>query len=311
MIQFRDGTEQPRREALDHPGPRAADRLTSVSAHTFARRVRLPAGKRLLDALAEVVDAVGCTSAQAEIMGGTLDRVSYSTPDAAASSSSAVGFSPVKEAVAPAQLVTASATLGHREGRRFMHCHAAWLDSEGELHAGHLWPETTVGAVPVHAVVHLLPGVDLVSEEDPETGMPVFTPRTGTHHSVVGSADPTARAVLSRVRPGEEITGAVEEVCRRHGFDLAVVHASLGSLIGADLHRRDGLVYVDGPATEVVNATGTLRATDCGGFDGELSTVLVDRHGAVHAGRLARGRNLVAVTFELLVTEETPGGEHG
>lgn len=240
-------------------------------------------------------------------MGGTLERVSYSTPDTGGQGPAAAAFSAAKEAAGPAQVVTAAATVGHREGRRFMHCHAAWLDAEGELHAGHLWPETTVGSVPVHAAVHLLPGVDLVSGQDPETGMAVFTPRPGGPADT--AVEPGPRAVLARVKPGEDITEAAEDLCRRNGFDRAVVRASLGSLVGADLRRGEGLLRADGPATEVVGLTGVLRRTGDGTFAGELSAVLVDRHGAVHAGRLARGRNLVAVTFELLVTEE--GGDGG
>ncbi|MGH3434879.1 MAG: PCC domain-containing protein [Sciscionella sp.] len=221
-----------------------------------------------------------------------------------------MSYSATKEAHTPAQLITASATLGHRGGERFMHCHGAWLDARGKLRAGHLWPETRVGGVPIYAVIHRLPGVDLHNAVDSETRMPAFTPRPSSV-SAPGHDAPTRRAVISRVKPGEELLAAASDVCREHGFRHAEIRASLGSIVGARLRQGERVVDIDGPATEVVTVSGTLRVLGDDRLDCELSTILVDRHGVVHAGRLVSGHNLVAVTFELFIAEEHGVSSHG
>lgn len=108
---------------------------------------------------------------------------------------------------------------------------------------------------------------------------------------------------MSRVGPGEDLTQAAVEICREYGFAQAVVRASLGSLVGARLRQGNEMQVVDGPGTEVVSVAGRLHVRG-DTVDGELATILVDRHGQVHAGQLVRGHNIVAITFELFITEE-------
>ncbi len=296
---------------LAHPGPRDERRTESVPSPSAVVQTMLTPGTRLVDALAAAVERAGYANAQVEIMGGTLNRVSYCIPDRCRDGSAAMAYSETKETLVPAQLLTASVTLGYRDGERFMHCHAAWLDAGGHLHGGHLWPETRIGDVPAYAVIHALPGVALINGIDPETRMPAFTPRaTKSSQDVVGPTT-SRRAVVSRVKPGEDVVHAAIQICQAHGFGTAVVRASLGSLVGACLRARDAMVHVDGPATEVISLTGRLRDGGSSGYDGELSVILVDRHAVVHAGQLVPGRNLVAVTFELLVEEECEASTDG
>lgn len=287
---------------LAHPGPRQARRRESVPTTTSTVYTTLPPRALLCDALAEAVDQHGVKGAQIEIMGGTLARISYCTPDTS-TGEAALSYSPTREAAAPAHLITASVTLGHRDGERFAHCHAAWFDARGQLQAGHLWPATSTGPTPIHAAVHLLPDVAPRSTIDSETGMPVFTPyrAAGCPGRAVQHA---RRAVLSRIKPGEDLIGAASAICHESGFAAGEIRASLGSLVGARLRQGNRVTAIDGPATEVITITGTLHTTvDCG-YDGELSTILVDRHGTVHAGTLVPGDNLVAATFELFIAEE-------
>lgn len=286
---------------LQHPGPRLMPRVQTVTTRSAALHVTLSPGVRLLDGLAQILEGTDATCAQVEITGGVFDRISYCVPAECPDGSVVCTFSETREARTPAQLLAGSVTVGFRDGERFMHCHAMWLDAEGQIRGGHLWPETVVGGVPVHAVVHPLPGVTTVNARDPETCMPVFTPHSDAQRSDESGPARGSRVAMSRVRPGEDITAAVRRVCVEQGFGTAVVRAGVGSLVGACLRRGHDVVNVDGPATELATIAGRVHA-DIADF--ELSAIVVDRHGEVHAGVLVPGRNPVAITFELLIFED-------
>ncbi|MFF0817701.1 PCC domain-containing protein [Rhodococcus sp. NPDC003318] len=278
---------------LDHPGPVAEQRLESVPGGTVTVRVSLPPGRRLVDAIDDELTRIGADSAQVELLGGPLARVSYCIPAVCTDGSRAAWYSETYEAATPVTIVGGSATVGRRDGERFMHCHAAWHDARGVLRGGHLWPDTVVGATPVEIVLHAFDSVALTSGVDDETLMPVFTP-SATAEPVVGNR----RSVMTRVRPGVEIHETVRRVMAEHGIVRASVRGSLGSLVGATLLRDGGAVTVDGPATEVALAGHAER-----GGPAYLSALVMDRHGEVHVGELAERGNLVAVTFELFVEE--------
>ncbi|KQX72330.1 PCC domain-containing protein [Aeromicrobium sp. Root472D3] len=279
---------------LTHPGPAVAPRIASVETGVVVERVSLAPGRRLVDAIDDELVRLGLDSAQVDLVGGPLARVSYCFPAVSPDGSTAAWYSDTHEAATPAELVRGSATVGRRDGERFMHCHAAWFDRSGRLRGGHLWPDTAVGATPLEVVVHAFDAVDLTSGTDDETRMPVFTPRAA---AVRPPAVARRRAVMSRVRPGIELHDAIHEVMAVAGFDRAGVRGSLGSLVGATLEGPDGVVVSDGPATEVA-----LSGHVSGG-DAHLGAVVVDRHGEVAMGELTEVGNLVAITFELLVEE--------
>ena len=282
---------------LVHPGPVADHRLESVSSAVLVKRASLPPGSRLVDAIDGELAELGVDSAQVEILGGPLARVSYCVPALCTDGSRAAWYSDTIEATAPATIVAGSATVGRREGERFMHCHAAWYDAYGSLRGGHLWPDTVVGTTPVEVVIRGFASCELRSKQDDETLMPVFTPSAGD-----GSSTGSARAVMTRVRPGVEIHDAVREVMSRNGFRRASVRGSLGSLVGATLRRDDDIAVAPGPATEVTMSGHVV----CEGgrlVEVHLPTFVVDRYGKVHMGELVEDGNLVAVTFELLLEE--------
>jgi predicted DNA-binding protein with PD1-like motif len=276
-------------------------RVQTVTTRSAAVHARLSPGARLIDGLDEILASTDATCAQVEITGGILDRISYCVPAECADGSVVCTFSETREARTPAQLLAGSVTVGFRNGARFMHCHAVWLDADGELRGGHLWPETVVGGVPVYAVVHPLPGITSINARDPETCMPVFTPHLDSDRSTEPELHRGTRVAMSRVRPGEDITAAVRRVCAEQGFRTAVVRAGVGSLVGACLRRGDGVFTVDGPATELATIAGRVRGDAA---DLELSAIVVDRHGEVQRGVLVPDRNPVAITFELLVFED-------
>ncbi|WP_394160364.1 PCC domain-containing protein [Galactobacter valiniphilus] len=302
---------------LEHPGPGAVERLSSVDDLARSALIPLLPGRPLLSPLAGYLRSVGHDSAFVEFLPGRLSPVSYCVPTDGDGVERLVGYSEERHRD-DVQLLMASATVGLRAGEAFMHCHALWRTPGGQLEGGHLWPGATAGPTPPLAVLTPLPSVAWTSADDPETRMPVFTPTPRNTHTTPGpgtheetdmhprhEADrlrPTP-TVVARVLPNEDLSLAAERLCAERGWKLAVVRAGLGSLTGARFAGDDGEPprEVDGPGTEIVAVTGTVRADPgaAGALRADLAATLVDKHGRVHAGRLLRGLNPVAVTFEL------------
>ncbi|MER7395263.1 DUF296 domain-containing protein [Streptomyces sp. NPDC000151] len=269
----------------------------------------LPPRVRLIDALADAAHRLGVDSAQVELLSGTLGPVHYCIPAECPDGSKAVGFSATRTSSGPVSVLAASATLGRRDGAPFMHCHAAWLNADGVVRAGHLWPETTVGQVPPHAVIHPLPGVHNRNADDPETLLPVFTPHRGTAQTPTSGR----RVAMSRLLPGEDVRAAADAICVEAGFRRAVIRASVGSLVGPTFRRSDRLypavgaepvTVVGGPCTEVMALFG--EAGPDVDSDAPLHAIAVDSDGAVHGGVVDTANSPVAVTVEVLVIEDAP-----
>lgn len=290
---------------LQHPGPRAAQRLVSVPTTCSVIRGVLPAGAAISEALWELVEPTGVRSAKAEISGGTIDHLPYCYPLCGGGEGRVVSLTSPVEAKTPVTLQGGSVTVGHRQGEPFTHVHASWLDADGSLRGGHLMPEARVGEIGVNVVLTLLHDVEMISVDDPETLLPTFTPSPRESGS---SPHGDTRAVMSRVLPGIDMHHAVQQVCLDAGFGNAVVTDSLGSTVGAALTQgvdRTGSVttLVDAPAVEWTRLIGSVRGVGTDEPEMSLSGTCVDVTGAVHSGTLISGRNVTAVTFELLVEE--------
>ncbi|MBF4160747.1 PCC domain-containing protein [Nocardioides acrostichi] len=257
-------------------------------------------GARLLDALDEALSAAGVTCGQVELLDGVLSAVDYCFPAIGGATGPVVGYCETQHALGPVRLLAGSATVGFRDEKRFIHCHAAWFDADGRLRGGHLWPETWIGASGLQAIVHALENVDLTSTDDPESYLPVFAPALGAASRPVAPAE-THRAVMSRVCAGENLIASCAAIMREHGLTEAALSGSLGSLVGAALERASGLLIVDGPATEV-SLSGRVRLAPHGAVDHQVSAVVIDRYGRVHIGLLTDD-NIVAVTVELLLED--------
>lgn len=284
---------------LHHFGPRRPERLVSVPAAAEGHCVSFDRATTLSEALHDALRARGASSGFAELFGVRLPRVRFVHPATGDGVRRAVSFTSPKQQD-DVQLVQASAIIGSRFGEDFVHCHAMWRDADGELYGGHLLAGTLIEPGTGFAIVTAAHGVDLISDDDPETFMPTFTPhRSDRTRSGTEALVPT---IIARVLPNEDLTDSAIEVARGAGFAKAVVRAGTGSLIGADFapgedgHRR----IIDGPATEVISVNGVVDA-DAG--TAQLTAILVDRHGQLHAGPLTRGANPAAVTFELVLQE--------
>lgn len=282
-------------DPVKHPGPRVEPRIVSVPTRSRAVWATLSEGQRLVDGLDDLLARSGARSAQVELLSGTLSDVTYCYPAIGASDDQPIHYSATQAAMGPVALVGGGATVGHREGERFMHCHAAWFDADGRLRGGHLLPETWIGATGLTVVVHTLDDGLQHSATDPESRLPVFTPARAPG----GLGLDGVTAVVSRICPNENLFGACAEVMHQYGLSDVRIVGSIGSLVGAAIQRPSGVMLIDGPATEVA-LTGRLTLDDVGGVSGQLSAVVIDRHGRVHLGDLTSD-NIVAVTVELFM----------
>ncbi|MBB5158077.1 PCC domain-containing protein [Saccharopolyspora phatthalungensis] len=287
-----------RPELLRHPGPADARRVEAHRAHALRHVQHLTPGSSILDALWEPLERTGRTAGKAELVGGTFGRVRYCIPAQCPDGSRVATFSEPFDVGAPVRLVMASATIGVRDGGKWMHCHALWVDADGVVRAGHLLPETTIGGPPPRAVIDALSGVRLESAPDAETNLPIF------HHRAEGAAavqTPAGRrkVLVARIKPNEDIVQAVEKLCLAEDFRAALVRASVGSLVGARLRVGDRVIAVPGPAVEVIALIGEVRTDARGVPTATLTATLVGESGQVYGGELVSGANPVAITYEL------------
>lgn len=288
---------------LDHPGETAEERRTSLSTSTLSRRVTLPVGMRLIDAMTDVLDGLGASCGQVELLDGFMSQIDYCYPALCQDGSAAVTYSQSHEALVPARVIAGSATVGFRQNERFAHCHATWFDANGEVRGGHLWPTTTIGPSPIRAVVHALDDVELISDIDAECRLPVFVPQRCQSRGLTQSSE-SKRAVMARLAPGAIVDTVVQDIMDEQGFDRASIAGSLGSFVGAAFHRGNNVLIIDGPATEVT-LTGEFDLRDRQSPSSRLSGMVIDRQGAVHAGEFVKSESMVACTLELLVREIT------
>lgn len=283
---------------LVHPGPVAPERVICVPAMVTGHDVELPEGAPLLEALEDLLNRTGCASANGQLVGGELREFSYYIPDVGPEGGPVATFSAPYLGAAPGQMIRGGITIGRRDGAVFCHSHSLFADADGVRRAGHLIPEKVVLGKGVRAQVWGSPDVLIESQPDPETKMPLFTPRR-----IASTGRGETPAIVCRVRPNVDVTRMVERLVAEQGWSAADVRGQVGSIAGGRLRQPDGsIVTVDGPATEVMFLEGTV-GTVGGRVTAALRAHLVDRHGQVHSGELVPGQNAVALTYELVLAE--------
>ncbi len=263
---------------IAHPGPRAAERLAWVPCAAVPRRITLPAGVPLLDAMAA---ATGGASAWIDLSGLAAERLAFVRPAPAPGDGHAAWYSEAT-VLDGAEIRVAGAHLGRDGASPFAHVHGAWTGRDGVEWMGHLLPGETVLSREAEVPALLLRGAQLERREDAETRFSLFHPAGGG----------PGTAVLATIRPNEDLHAALVAVARAAGMDRARVHG-LGSLAGTAF--ADGS-RIGAYATEVLLTGGTV-----GPEGAELTAETIGFDGGRGAGRLAPGKNPVCVTFECLL----------
>ncbi len=269
------------------PGPPPPQRIVAVEALGRSLALRLEAGRPLLDALHRGFAAAGFSGGVAELAGLDLGPFAYVLPALSETPAHAAFYSRTYRPAGITRLDAGAVTLGMRDGQPFFHCHALWTEADGAVRGGHVLPDETVLAVPATVAAYGLDGAGFATTPDPETGFtlfePVPRPATGTGRE---------RCFALRLRPNQDLAGALEGFCRDHGLAAATLRGGVGSTIGAGF--ADGRA-VENFATELFVRRGQI------GPEAVLDIGLVDFTGAVAEGRLTRGDNPVLMTVELVL----------
>lgn len=284
---------------IRQPGPPSAVPLVAVGARGRRLRLRLDAGRPLLDAVVEAFAREGFDAGTLRLDGLALGPFAYCMPALSPDDSHAAFYSPTLRPAGVTRVTAGAMTFGRRDGAPAFHAHATWREADGGLRGGHLLPDGSVVAETVELDAFGLDGAAFRVDPDAETGFSLFGP-------VAAPSDPrratNETAHVLRLCPNRDFAGLVEDFCRERGITHARLEGGVGSTIGA--------LFVDGGevvnfATEVHVARGRVAPGHDGRPVAELDVGLVDYTGALAEGRLVRGDNPVLMTFELVLVEET------
>jgi predicted DNA-binding protein with PD1-like motif len=172
---------EPRR--VEHPGDEIEPRvLTQASAEPGRElRLHLPEGMDILNGLGEVLRAQGITTAGVRLGGGSFKKFSYYTGVEDPTGYRVATFSPPNFPPLPVTMAIANVMVGiGEEGEAKGHCHAIFLDGEGNKLGGHLIPgECIIGPGGLVAWATGGDTADLKVRHDPETNFPIFHPAEG------------------------------------------------------------------------------------------------------------------------------------
>ncbi|MEY4748061.1 MAG: hypothetical protein RIQ60_275 [Pseudomonadota bacterium] len=281
----------------------------------------LPTGLPLIEALDQALTARGVTSAvlrlPEEPTGSAflrLDPYPYVLPALSRDPAHAVYFSERHQAPGAVQVQAGAITFGRRGDQPWLHGHLDWMDLDAagrplpdQRGCGHVLPNE---AVVVHAAgcqpieVWALEGAAFEVVPDEFTRFSLFKPQAVDAPSAASAHDEDSRPALAmRVPPNVDLCLTLEAVCRERGIRSATLRGGVGSTVG--------VVFDDGPAglrtvepfvTEtLVNQGRVVSDAATGELRAEIDVTLIDYLGGRHQGHLARGRNPVLVTFELVL----------
>ena len=275
-----------------HPGPIAAERMMAVPGEAIPMRFTLQQGCRIDEAISEGFRASGCIGGFVAFVGGKCEPFKYVIPAASPDGRHAAWYSDTFQPDGVVAIHHACAIVGIRDGGPFIHCHGVWSTREG-LRMGHMLAPETFAAEPIDVSGIGLRTATFEAMPDGETNFILFEPVQVTG---IGAGNSYVRAILAKVRPNEDISLAIEEICSTCDIGPATVYG-IGSL--NEVRFTDG-TSIASHATEVLIRRGAVKDSD-GHLEARLEVDVVDMGGNIHSGELVRGDNPVCVTFELVI----------
>lgn len=275
--------------SIVHPGPLAEERIAAVPCRVERLKVDLAAGVNINQAVSDALAARGFTSGFVRLKNARVNPMRYVIPAPATDDQHAAWYSETFAPDSETLIEDAGFIVGQRDGQPFFHSHGTWKTPDLGRRAGHILPLESCLAAPVEAEAWGISGAVFQVHHDPETNFRLFTPESAAAPG--GNGD---RGLILRVRPSEDINGAIETACTKAGIRDANI-MGIGSLIGAVFENAPEVVSY---ATEVLITHGSVRQ---GKSDLEIMVVGID--GKITEGTLLPGSNPVCVTFELLIVE--------
>jgi predicted DNA-binding protein with PD1-like motif len=251
-------------------------------------------GEAVEPGLVKAVADAGCDSACVQIECGRFEPFRYVLPAASPDGEHAAWYS---AAIAPEGGVTvqqATAIVGRRDGAGFVHCHGLWHEAGTAAALGHMLPAESFPAAAVRVRGVGLRGAVFESRHDPETNFRLFAAE-----QTQGDAANSGTALVVTLRPNQDISYALEAICRDAGIRRASI-LGIGSLNGARFESGPAMTSY---ASEFFVTEGRMEETPAGPR-ARLDIAIVDMDGAIFRGRLVRGENPICVTAELVVLPE-------
>ena len=285
-----------------HPGIPYQIRLRSVSATLESVEVTLAPGTTLLSSVMAALKPYEVESAVMRLAGGAFEAFCYVMPALSKSKEHSVYFSERYDVVGQVSLESACVTVGLRDDKPWLHCHAVWIEPDGTRRCGHLLPEDVLVAQPIQASVSIIRGATFTVTPDAETNFSLFVP-TRSQSRVAASAtsddfEQPQRAFALRLSPNVDVCTALENFCAEHHIEQAIIHGGVGSTVGAVFEDNR---IVEPFVTEMLIRQGTIHTDATGQLQAQLDISMVDYLGGISEGRLKRGENPVLVTFELVL----------
>jgi predicted DNA-binding protein with PD1-like motif len=274
---------------LHHSGPAAPERSLALAGSVVPLRFVLKPGRTIDEGVAEGMAASGCIGGFLAFQGGRCEPFRFVMPAASSDPRYAAWYSETFEPVGPVTIRRACAIVGVRDKKSFIHCHGIWDTAEG-TRMGHMLAPLTTVAEPIEVEGIGFKDATFEAMPDPETNFTLFEP------APIGIAAADPRVLIAKVRPNEDVSLAIEEICSRQGIATANVYG-IGSLNG--VRFVDG-IQVHSHATEVLIHRGNVE-TIGGQPRARLMVDVVDMEGSIFSGELIRGDNPVCITFELVI----------
>jgi predicted DNA-binding protein with PD1-like motif len=277
---------------IDHPGPAASERIAAVSGSAVPLRFVLEPGLMVDEAVAAGMKAAGCIGGFVTFRGGRCEPFRYVMPAASSDLRYVAWYSETFEPAGPVNVRRACAIVGIRDGKTFLHCHGVWDTSEGQR-MGHMLAPLSRVAEPIEVTGLGFRDATFEAMPDQETNFTLFEP---VRAAEADFATTGTGMLIAKVRPNQDISLAIEEICSRQGIARANVYG-IGSL--NEVRFVDG-TQVASHATEVLIRSGCVESVH-GQVHARLAIDVVDMEGVISSGEIVRGDNPVCVTFELVI----------
>lgn len=128
---------------------------------------------------------------------------------------------------------------------------------------------------------------------------------TSSTNSVTVESGHYGRLVFARLKPGEDLVEALEQLCASRKIGRAIVRSVVGSLVdaqlaGADREHGEPLT-VPGPGVEILNAFGEIAPGDRARTS--ITGIVADTQARIYAGVFVRGGNRSFITIEVTLQE--------
>jgi predicted DNA-binding protein with PD1-like motif len=279
---------------IHHPGPVSPERTADVAGVPVPLRFLLEPGHSVDAAIATGFAASDCIGGFVTLRGGRCEPFRFVIPAASPDAHHAAWYSDTFAPAGPVEITRACAIVGQRDGKPFVHCHGIWETTEG-TRMGHMLAPTTIVAEPIEVTGIGLTGATFKALPDPETNFTLFEPLRVAEDRQEPAGP---RVLLAKVRPNEDISLAIEDICSSQGIGKANVHG-IGSL--NEVRFIDGR-RVDAYATEILIHEGRVESAH-GRPRASLRIDVVDMEGQLFSGELVHGDNPVCITFELVIEE--------